>query len=206
MRLSALFASRSPVDPRGARRSRTPLCNPDDALRRSCDASLGQAPAALPAIDLDPEGQVALWKAWRPFVRELALRRDRMPAPSSSMSAGPFGENIVLSCMLQHAKPRRFVAYGAPGAIATALGTMETGANQSMECIYLAPSPDLSSRVLRPADRPRIRIVPGASPPSTKCQACSQGWTEATFYILVLRREKDRTPSIAISFSRCCLP
>jgi len=118
--------------------------------------------SSLSGIELGVQRQLALLRVFADYYREVPFPEQRTAEfryfyenPSYSYS-----DVIFLYCMIRHTKPRRIVEVGSGYSSAAMLDTNERFFENSIDCTFIEPYPDLVESLLRPDDLDRVKIVP----------------------------------------------
>lgn len=116
----------------------------------------------LPGIDLDEEGQLALFDELRAHYDPSLFPESRSAGRRYWFNNDNFrhGEALVLTTMIRHLGPRRVVEVGCGYSSAVLLDTRDDlGGAGAFRCTFIEPHPDLLLSLLRPGDRAAIEIV-----------------------------------------------
>ena len=132
-----------------------------DDVRRDEARIFGPAPAELPAIDLNADGQLALLPRFRELYAELPFARARRPGHRYAFDNPNFSyaDAIALYCMIRHARPRRIVEIGSGYSSCAILDTNERFFDHAIACSFIEPYPELLRSLLLPGDEGRIEIA-----------------------------------------------
>ena len=114
----------------------------------------------LPGIDLNEAGQLLLFDELRKFYPEQPFpeqktenRRYWFRNPAYSYS-----DAILLYCLMRYLRPRRIIEVGSGYSSAAILDTNELFFNNSIECTFVEPQPQLLHSLLKDQDRERIQL------------------------------------------------
>ena len=117
-------------------------------------------PRELPGIDLNEAGQLRLFDqllrfyAEQPFPeRKTAGRRYWFQNPAYSYS-----DAILLYCLMRHLRPQRIIEVGSGYSSCAILDTNELFFDNSIECTFIEPLPQLLHSLLNAGDLQRIQI------------------------------------------------
>jgi hypothetical protein len=112
-------------------------------------------------IDFRAQQQVELLKGLSEFYRELPFGEERGKYRYGfSNSAYSWSDAICLNAMLRHVRPKRVVEVGSGHSSCMTLDTNEIWFDNTIECTFIEPYPELLISLLRDGDRERIKIVP----------------------------------------------
>jgi hypothetical protein len=131
-----------------------------DEVRRDEARIFAPPPPDLPAVDLDPVGQLALLDQLRPYYAELPFGPSRQAGLRYFFENPNFGyaDAIALYCMLRHLRPRRVVEIGSGYSSAVLLDTNERFFGGAIRCAFIEPYPELLRSLLGPGDEARVEI------------------------------------------------
>jgi len=119
----------------------------------------GTVPAAVPGVELNDEGQLALVAEFARYYGDLPWADEARP-PLRYYYGNHFfchGDAIALSSLLRHVRPRRVVEVGSGFSTAVMLDTWEQfGAPAHLTCIE--PYPDRLRSLLRPDEGERCVV------------------------------------------------
>jgi hypothetical protein len=135
---------------------------PDIAdIRLHEEAIFNNIPPSLPGIDLRCDEQLHLLKQLseyypsQPFQDEKqAHLRYYFNNPNFS-----YGEAIVLYCMIRWLQPKRIIEIGSGYSSGVILDTNERTFQNTVDCTFIEPYPDLLVSLLKPEDKARVRIL-----------------------------------------------
>lgn len=117
-------------------------------------------PRELPGIDLNEAGQLYLFDALREYY-------DQQPFPDQQTQgrrywfrnpAYSYSDAILLYCMIRHLRPRRIVEVGSGYSSGAILDTNELFFDNSIECTFVEPWPQLLRSLLKNDDLERVKI------------------------------------------------
>jgi hypothetical protein len=118
-------------------------------------------PHELPGLDLNEEGQLRLFDELREFyedqpfsARKTAGRRYWFDNPAYSYS-----DAILLYCMMRFLRPHRVIEVGAGYSSCAILDTNELFFENSIDCTFIEPAPQLLRSLLTIQDLERIALV-----------------------------------------------
>jgi predicted O-methyltransferase YrrM len=117
-------------------------------------------PREMPGLELNEKGQLRLFDKLCEFYKEqpfsaqqIASRRYWFENPAYSYS-----DAILLYCMMQHLRPRRIIEVGAGYSSAAILDTNELFFENSIQCTFIEPQPQLLHSLLKADDAERITL------------------------------------------------
>jgi len=118
-------------------------------------------PREMPGLDLNEEGQLRLFDQLRVFYKDqpfsaqkTAVRRYWFENPAYS-----YADAILLYCMMRYLRPHRVVEIGAGYSSCAILDTNELFFENSIDCTFIEPAPELLRSLLTKQDQERITIV-----------------------------------------------
>ncbi len=121
----------------------------------------GPPPRTLPGIDLREEQQVALLRALHPHYQDLPFP-DKKTKGLRYFYENPnysYGDAIILYSMIRHIRPKRIMEIGSGYSSCAILDTNELFFNNSIDCTFIEPYPDLLYSLTDPGDRSRNRFI-----------------------------------------------
>jgi predicted O-methyltransferase YrrM len=117
-------------------------------------------PRELPGLDLNEAGQLLLFDELRQFYAEQPFpekqtegRRYWFCNPAYSYS-----DAILLYCLMRYLRPRRIIEVGSGYSSAAILDTNELFFDNSIECTFIEPQPELLQSLLKDQDLGRIQL------------------------------------------------
>jgi Methyltransferase domain len=121
----------------------------------------GTMPRGLPSIDLNEEGQLALFNEFQTYYEDMPFgdkpRQDLRYYFENNWFS--YTDAIVLHCMIRHLKPRRIIEIGSGFSSAVILDTNDLFLAGNIECTFIEPNPDRLQSLLRDSDRKRHRLI-----------------------------------------------
>lgn len=132
----------------------------DPAEVASLFGRLSAPDRTVPGIDLREDAQ----RAFLPRLRFHCIRLPFASAPQKGLRyyyenpAYSYGDAITLASMLLEHRPGRIIEIGSGFSSAVTLDVIERFLGWRTDCIFIEPHPDLLFSLLRPDDRPRIRV------------------------------------------------
>ena len=129
-----------------------------DEFERHAGSAL---PRALPGIDLNETGQLALLDELAPYAAEqpFAVTKTAGLRYVAKNGSYPLGDAIILHAMLRRMRPRRIIEIGCGYSSAVILDTNEHYLNGEMDCTFIDPDQTRLERLLKAEDRKRAQIV-----------------------------------------------
>jgi hypothetical protein len=130
----------------------------DEVLRREQTIFARNKPA-LPGIDLRSEEQAKLLDSFEAFNSDLPFERTRNPKsryvhPNGSF---PWQDAFILSAMIRHFRPKRFIEVGSGASSCATLDTCEVlGLDTALT--FIEPYPEYLLKATPPADRSRFEL------------------------------------------------
>jgi hypothetical protein len=115
-------------------------------------------PDALPNVDLNAEGQLRLFGQLSDLVRGTAFPEEPDPAWRFYLNNPSYciGDSLMLSGMLRHLRPARYLEVGSGWSTALALDVSERYLDGRMDVTCIEPYPDALRRLLRPSDHIKV--------------------------------------------------
>jgi predicted O-methyltransferase YrrM len=117
-------------------------------------------PREIPGLDLNEAGQLRLFDQLReyypdqPFPEEkTAGRRYWFRNPAYSYS-----DAVLLYCLIRHLRPRRIIEVGSGYSSCAILDTNELFFDDSIDCTFIEPAPQLLRSLLRAGDLEKIHL------------------------------------------------
>jgi len=116
----------------------------------------------IQGINLNVGGQLALLQKLGKYYNESPFRK------SKTSGIRYYGDNtrfilsdaVTLYSMIRHYKPRKIIEIGSGFSSCVSLDTNEQFFDNSIECIFIEPYPDLLYSLLKQDDRKRLCILP----------------------------------------------
>ena len=136
----------------------SPLPDMADVAQRS-PVLFAPPPAALPGIDLRPEGQALLLKEFEVFYAHLPFERTHNPQSRFSRPNGsfPFQDAFALHAMIRRFKPARMIEVGCGFSSCVILDTCEA-LKLNTRLTFIEPYPATLLAHVRPEDRRRFEL------------------------------------------------
>jgi hypothetical protein len=128
---------------------------------KSIEDEIFDIPPRIRGVDLNEKEQLELLRQFGGYYAEQPFSEQKQPGrryffenPNYSYS-----DAIVLYCMMRHLRPRRIVEIGSGYSSCAMLDVNELFFDNSIECTFIDPYPQLLRELLNPSDKERIRIV-----------------------------------------------
>lgn len=137
----------------------SPIPSVRDTKKRHAEL-FDDKPRALPAIDLNEEGQLALLEEFAEYYREQPFS-DQPGERRYGFRNPAYGDSdaLCLYCMIRHARPRRIIEIGSGNSSCVTLDTNELFFDNAIRCDFIEPFPAKVLRLIRPDDRERISLL-----------------------------------------------
>lgn len=118
-------------------------------------------PRAIPAVDLDDAGQVALLRELGSYYPELSFPRTRTPGHRYYFENPyySYADAIVLYCMIRHLRPARIIEVGSGYSSCAILDTNDRFFGSSIGCTFIEPYPQVLYDLLEPGDVAGLRVL-----------------------------------------------
>lgn len=137
----------------------SPIPSLEDVKRD--EEQIFRVPAHLPDVELNVDGQIALFDQIKRYYPEQPFEDDKKDGlryffvnPNYS-----YGEAIMLYCLMRHLRPKRIVEVGSGYSSCAMLDTNELFLGGSTFCTFIEPYPQLLQSLIKDADHDRIEIV-----------------------------------------------
>jgi predicted O-methyltransferase YrrM len=120
-----------------------------------------QVPRELPGIDLNEAGQLRLFDELRKFY-------DAQPFPEQKTEgrrywfqnpAYSYSDAILLYCLMRHLRPRKIIEVGSGYSSCAMLDTNELFFDNSIECTFIDPQPELLYSLVNGKDLERNQLL-----------------------------------------------
>ena len=128
---------------------------------KSIEDEIFNDPPRIRGVDLNEKEQLDLLRefagyyAEQPFSEQKQTgRRYFFENPNYSYS-----DAIALYCMIRHLRPRRIVEIGSGYSSCAMLDVNELFFDNSIECTFIDPYPQLLRELIQPSDKKRVRIL-----------------------------------------------
>jgi hypothetical protein len=136
---------------------------PRNEVLQYCSQTFGSSfPRTLPGIDLREAEQLKFLEIVESFSEDLPFKADKVEGLRYQFQnpAFSYSDGIMLNSMIRHVKPRRVVEVGSGHSSCMTLDTNEIWFDNSIECSFIEPYPDLLHSLLKPGDLDRITVYP----------------------------------------------
>ncbi len=118
-------------------------------------------PESIPGINLNEKEQLDLFDRFISFYKEQPFQEDKKDGlryffenPSYSYS-----DAIFLHCMIRYSQPKKFIEVGSGYSSCVTLDTNEIFFDNSIDCTFIDPYPQLLKSLVKPEDFHRINII-----------------------------------------------
>jgi hypothetical protein len=132
-----------------------------DEIRKN-EEEIFQIPKSIPAVDLNEGEQTRLINTFRKYYKELPFTEEKTDGlryhfnnPNYSYS-----DAICLYAMIRHVKPRKIIEIGSGYSSCVTLDTNELFFENTIDCIFIEPYPDLLLSLIKEVDKKSIKIIP----------------------------------------------
>lgn len=135
---------------------------PQDEIQKDADRIFAPWPRTLPGIDLREAKQLEFLEVVRGFYADLPFKAGKVEGLRYNYEnqAYSYSDGILLNSMLRFAKPQRVIEIGSGHSSCMTLDTSELWLNNSIDCTFIEPYPELLYSLLKPGDLERIKILP----------------------------------------------
>jgi hypothetical protein len=119
-------------------------------------------PDQLEGLDLNEDGQLALFKTLVPLANDVTFNTEPQPDRryfTNNPSYGT-GDALILQAFLRHLRPARYLEVGSGWTTALALDTNDLWLQGGMHLTCIEPYPDDLRRLLRPGDDVEVIVSP----------------------------------------------
>ena len=134
---------------------------PIDEIRENEDKIFGEPPRNLPAINLNEEKQLSLLHELKDYYNSFPFKVELEPGwrfclgnPSYSYS-----DAVFLYLMIMRLKPKRIIEVGCGYSSCEILDINEKYFDNSIDCTFIDPFPELMLSLLKPGDSERSKII-----------------------------------------------
>lgn len=119
-------------------------------------------PKTIPGVDLKEKQQLELFKKFSEYYQEMPFKSKRQKNLRYwfENEAYQYSDAICLYSMIRHLKPRKIIEVGSGYSSCAILDTNELFFDNSIECIFIEPYPELLKSLLKGEDSNRVRIIP----------------------------------------------
>ncbi|MFM0351449.1 class I SAM-dependent methyltransferase [Paraburkholderia sp. RL17-347-BIC-D] len=135
---------------------------PQEEIEKDADRIFAPWPRTLPGIDLREDEQLKFLEVVRGFYADLPFKAEKVEGLRYNYGnqAYSYSDGIILNSMLRYARPKRVIEVGSGHSSCMTLDTSEIWLDNSVECTFIEPYPDLLHSLLKPGDEERISILP----------------------------------------------
>lgn len=122
----------------------------------------GDVGRTLPGVDLNESGQIDLLELFRVAYKDLPFPDEQTAGFRYHYKNPAYGHSdaIFLNMMIRHAKPRRVIEIGSGYSSCMLLDTNERWFDNSIDCTFIEPYPQLLHSLLKKGDAERVKIIP----------------------------------------------
>lgn len=115
----------------------------------------------LSGIDLNEDGQLALLDCFKDFYQQLSFlpKKNNQYRFFYENPAYSYADSIFLNCFIRYLQPQKIIEIGSGYSSCMTLDTNELFFNNSIECTFIEPYPQLLESLLKPDDKERINII-----------------------------------------------
>ena len=121
-----------------------------------------QRPDHLVGLDINDEGQLALFTRLAPLTTDVTFNTEPQPDQryfTNNPSYG-VGDALILQAFLRHLRPARYLEVGSGWTTALALDTNDRWLDGGLRLTCIEPYPDDLNRLVRPGDDVEIIVSP----------------------------------------------
>ena len=117
-------------------------------------------PELIYGIDLQTDYQLLLLDLFEQYYQELPFSDEKKPGLRYYYKnpAYSYSDAIFLFCMLRHVKPKKIIEVGSGFSSCAILDTNELFFNNSIECTFIEPYPQLLESLIKPEEKNQVRI------------------------------------------------
>lgn len=138
----------------------SPIVNVEEV--RPAFSNESAPPEQLPAISIDRQAMLALWRQLLPHLNDTPFPDD--PAPGFryhfNNPAFSYGDASILSAMLRHFRPKRLVEVGSGYSSACAMDTIDRYLGGNVAVSFVEPYPELLINLLGEDALKRVEVHP----------------------------------------------
>jgi hypothetical protein len=119
-------------------------------------------PRTLSDIDLREGEQFKFVEIARGFYADLPFQDQKVEGLRYQYAnqAFTYSDGIMLNTMVRHVQPKRVIEVGSGHSSCMLLDTNEIWFNNSINCSFIEPYPDLLESLIKPEDSDRITVYP----------------------------------------------
>jgi len=132
-----------------------------EEIREHHDAIFKNFPRELPGIDLNEAGQQELFDQWKPIfaAADFPVTKEKGRRYYTENNWYPYGDAIVLYCMMRHFRPKRIIEVGSGFSSCAILDTNERFFQNQIRCTFIEPEPERFLTAIFPEDHGRVDLV-----------------------------------------------
>jgi hypothetical protein len=119
-------------------------------------------PDNIPGIDLNESEQIRMLDGFVKYYEEVPFESKKKANLRYFFQneAYSYSDAIILYSMLRYAKPKRIIEIGSGYSSCVILDTNELFFNNSIQCTFIEPVPELLLSLIKENDRKRINLLP----------------------------------------------
>jgi Methyltransferase domain len=119
------------------------------------------APRTIPAVDLNEEQQLALFRRFKRYYKEQPFEAHKKEGIRYFFENGyyPYADAIILYCMLRETKPRRVIEVGSGYSSCLMLDTNQLFLDNAISFTFIEPFPDRLLSLITEEDKRRNQII-----------------------------------------------
>ncbi len=119
------------------------------------------AAKTLPGIKLNEDAQLLLLELFKDFYRQLPFssEKNNIHRFYYKNPAYSYADSIFLNCFIRYLKPKNIIEIGSGYSSCMTLDTNELFFENSINCTFIEPYPQLLQSLLKPGDKERIQII-----------------------------------------------
>ncbi|MBI4776104.1 MAG: class I SAM-dependent methyltransferase [Deltaproteobacteria bacterium] len=133
-----------------------------DEIKEAEDRVFGIPPRRIPGIRLNEEQQLELLSSFTEFYETVPFPRKPSEGFRYYFDNPGYGysDAIFLYCMIRHLKPRHIIEVGSGYSSCVTLDTNRLFFDDSIDCTFIEPYPQLLLSLIDEKERQRISIIP----------------------------------------------
>lgn len=137
----------------------SPIHSTAEVRRR--ESEIYAIPRVMPSIDLNEERQLQLFDELRQYYPDQPFPAHKVPERRYWFEnpAYSYSDAILLYCLMRHLRPKRIIEIGSGYSSCAMLDTNELFFEDSIECTFIDPQPELLRSLVRDDDLARITIL-----------------------------------------------
>jgi len=137
--------------------------SPIPAVRelKTIEEEIFNAPPRIRGVDLNESEQLDLLKIFAGYYADQPFSEHKQPGRRYFFDNPnyTYSDAIVLYCMIRHLRPGRIVEIGSGYSSCAMLDVNELLFDNSIECTFIDPYPQLLQGLIQPSDKKRVRIL-----------------------------------------------